>query len=233
MKNPPFKLSNQYYTYLTVENNIVLEKDNYYIFFQYKGKSKLKIEEEIEEVVIQENSFIELIPNNQIHVEVLSGLGMLLTKNKDNSFSKKNYFKIGSITKDSYQISKPWGCEYWLTGENPINDIVLKYIKINKGTKTSLQVHLNKYESNFIVNGKASVSIGLEEYSIRKEYDLKKIIINEPTVLDISPRTIHQVEAITDIDLIEASTNHLDDVIRLKDDTGRGDGKINSEHKQK
>jgi len=95
-----------------------------------------------------------------------------------------------------------------------------------------LQVHLEKYESNFIASGKASFRIGLEEFSTKKHYQLKEFLIESPTVIDVSPLTIHQVEAMTDIELIEASTNHLDDVIRLQDDSGRADGKIQSEHNQ-
>ena len=41
---------------------------------------------------------------------------------------------------------------------------------------------------------------------------------------------VHRVEALTDLVLLEASTTHVDDVIRLEDATNRGDGKIASEH---
>jgi hypothetical protein len=37
----------------------------------------------------------------------------------------------------------------------------------------------------------------------------------------ITPGTIHQMEAITDCDILEVSTPHLDDVVRLKDRYGR------------
>ena len=36
-----------------------------------------------------------------------------------------------------------------------------------------------------------------------------------------SPGTIHQMIAVTDCDVLEASTPHLDDVVRLKDLYGR------------
>ena len=35
------------------------------------------------------------------------------------------------------------------------------------------------------------------------------------------PGTVHQMEAITDCDVLEASTPHLDDVVRLSDRYGR------------
>jgi hypothetical protein len=36
-----------------------------------------------------------------------------------------------------------------------------------------------------------------------------------------TPGTIHQMEAVTDCDVLEASTPHLDDVVRLTDRYGR------------
>ena len=36
-----------------------------------------------------------------------------------------------------------------------------------------------------------------------------------------TPGTIHQMEAVTDCDILEASTPHLDDVVRLTDRYGR------------
>ena len=68
-------------------------------------------------------------------------------------------------------------------------------------------------------------------FSTKKEYPILEKEINSSTVIDVAPLGIHQLESTSDIFLLEASTNHLDDVIRLKDDTGRGDGKIESEHK--
>ena len=37
----------------------------------------------------------------------------------------------------------------------------------------------------------------------------------------ITPQTIHQMEAVTDCDVLEVSTPHLDDVVRLTDRYGR------------
>jgi mannose-6-phosphate isomerase len=33
---------------------------------------------------------------------------------------------------------------------------------------------------------------------------------------------VHRMEAVTDVDILEASTPHLDDVVRLEDRYGRG-----------
>ena len=37
----------------------------------------------------------------------------------------------------------------------------------------------------------------------------------------ITPKTVHQMEAVTDCDILEVSTPHLDDVVRLEDRYGR------------
>ena len=37
----------------------------------------------------------------------------------------------------------------------------------------------------------------------------------------VTPGTIHQMEAVTDCDILEVSTPHLDDVVRIKDRYGR------------
>jgi SAM-dependent methyltransferase len=51
-------------------------------------------------------------------------------------------------------------------------------------------------------------------------------------VFHIKPGIIHRVEAITDLTMIESSTIELDDVVRLNDEWGRHDGKIDSEHQK-
>jgi mannose-6-phosphate isomerase-like protein (cupin superfamily) len=94
-----------------------------------------------------------------------------------------------------------------------------KRIHINAGHRTSLQYHVFKYETNYIITGEAKVLIG------DTWYDLKA---ND--YFTIKPNTIHRVEAITDIILQEVSTPEVDDVIRIEDDTNRPNGRIETEH---
>ena len=49
--------------------------------------------------------------------------------------------------------------------------------------------------------------------------------------INISPYVIHRLEAKSDLLLYEVSTPHLNDVIRLQDDSNRKDGRIDEEHK--
>ncbi len=63
--------------------------------------------------------------------------------------------------------------------------------------------------------------------------DLSRSILNSGDVLHVTPFHIHRLEAISHLTLLEASTNHLDDVIRIQDDFKRDHGRIESEHVKK
>jgi hypothetical protein len=45
--------------------------------------------------------------------------------------------------------------------------------------------------------------------------------LREGEAFHIQPKLIHQFQAVVTTDLLEASTPHLDDVVRLKDRYGR------------
>lgn len=118
-------------------------------------------------------------------------------------------------------VTKPWGREEWLE----LNDrYCYKRIYINVGTRTSYQYHEKKIETNYIIEGEAEVWLendaGVVEKKIMKAGDFFNVI----------PPRKHRVIAITNIILQEVSTPEVDDVVRLQDDAGRGDGRIDSEH---
>tara|TARA_Y100000590_G_scaffold339237_1_gene386704 strand:- start:242 stop:613 length:372 start_codon:yes stop_codon:yes gene_type:complete len=118
-------------------------------------------------------------------------------------------------------VSKPWGKEIWLE----LNDkYCYKRIYINAGTRTSYQYHENKLETNYIIDGEAEV--WLENDS--GEIEIKKM--KKDDFFTVTPPRKHRVIALTDIILQEVSTPEVDDVIRIEDDSDRGDGKIVSEH---
>lgn len=114
-------------------------------------------------------------------------------------------------------VTKPWGKELWLTSER--GDYCMKCIHINAGHQTSLQYHERKVETTVVMSGSAEI-IG-EDFNQTAE---------APFYVHIEPPTLHRIKAVSDIILVEASTADLDDVIRVQDDSGRGNGRINSEH---
>ena len=118
-------------------------------------------------------------------------------------------------------VYKPWGKEVWLE----LNDkYCYKRIYINAGTKTSYQYHEQKLETNFIIDGTAEVWLENDEGVVEKK------IMKAGDFFTVHPPKKHRVIAVTDIILQEVSTPEVDDVIRISDDSGRGDGKINHEH---
>jgi mannose-6-phosphate isomerase len=50
---------------------------------------------------------------------------------------------------------------------------------------------------------------------------LEEIPFLEGDSFRVRPGTVHMIEAVTDVDVLEASTAHLDDVVRFTDRYGR------------
>lgn len=134
--------------------------------------------------------------------------------------------------KNVKRVEKPWGYEIWLTGD-PSRVFAFKKIFLKAGNKTSLQFHRQKRETNFIVHGEAKLhyypdsSMAPEEISTEK---IAKALIVGPSIVDVFPNHVHRLEAHKDLLLYEISTPELDDVIRISDDSGRGHGRIETEH---
>ena len=127
-------------------------------------------------------------------------------------------------------VKKPWGKEVWINykkGEN-IGDeeklYVMKKLYISKGTKTSFQYHLKKTETNFLVKGSVEAWFEIEEGVIDKK------ILTAGEIWSIPCGIKHRIITLEDVILLEASTPEVDDVIRISDDTFRGNGRIQSEH---
>jgi len=142
------------------------------------------------------------------------------------------------------KVSKPWGFEKWIAEGSPNFKYALKEIFFKANYKTSIQFHEFKEETNYVQKGKGVFYFSLEEIDIDKfknqnysQKDLEDIVnkmqkqVLEPgIVIHIKPRTVHRVESIEDLTIIETSTVELDDVFRLNDEWGREHGKIDEEH---
>lgn len=170
------------------------------------------------------------VENSEVTLEIAAPMVELLVAGITESYTKDRIIKIVR-EKDIYKVTKPWGYELWINGEHP--GYVLKKVSIKAGTRTSLQYHRYKHETNVIFSGEANIhyknkieipndEVGLDDVGTTK--------VSPITSVYVSPNTIHRVEALTDIVLYETSTPHLDDVIRVQDDTARSNGRISSEH---
>lgn len=122
------------------------------------------------------------------------------------------------------RVSKAWGFEQWLVHENA--PFAAKLIFIKAGTRTSLQYHREKEELNMLLSGKARL-----HYRRTQDSPTESLVMESEAFAHVRPNTVHRVEALTDIWLMEVSTTQLDDVVRLEDDWKRADGRIESEHR--
>ena len=111
------------------------------------------------------------------------------------------------------RVSKPWGHEtIWAA-----NDLYVgKIIHITAGHALSKQYHRVKDETVYLLSGQLKYCVQLEG-SDRPE----DVMLKVGEAFRITPGTIHYMEAVTDCDVLEASTPHLDDVVCLQDRYGR------------
>ncbi|MFH1762475.1 MAG: hypothetical protein ABIA63_15355, partial [bacterium] len=174
------------------------------------------------DMVQAENSAVSLEGRAPQVMLLISGINKSCAKDKE----------VNRIRhKDIYRVTKPWGHELWINGEHP--GYALKEVKIKAGTRTSLQYHRYKYETNVIFSGRANIHYKKETDKSNddvKAEDIGSVNISPITSVEVRPDTLHRVEALTDIVLYETSTPHLDDVIRIQDDTARDNGRIVTEH---
>lgn len=129
------------------------------------------------------------------------------------------------------KVIKPWGHEIWINGEHP--GYALKQIFVRAPHKTSLQYHHFKQETNVLMEGRARLHFkkdpAVQNDAVTGD-DIGTVDLNPVSVIGVTPPVLHRLEALTDILLYETSTPHLDDVVRVSDDTKRPDGRISAEH---
>jgi mannose-6-phosphate isomerase len=109
------------------------------------------------------------------------------------------------------RVEKPWGYEIiWAHTDQYVG----KILHIEAGQALSVQYHEVKDETVYLLSGEMIYRVWDGETPM--DVDLKP-----GQSYRITPHTIHQMEAVTDVDVLEASTPHLGDVVRLKDRYGR------------
>jgi len=110
-----------------------------------------------------------------------------------------------------YRVEKPWGFELiWARTDRYVG----KILHIEPGHVLSLQYHNKKDESIYVLTGEIILRI-------QRDGQLSERRMEQGQAFHIEPKLIHQFEAVTATDLLEASTPELDDVVRLKDRYGR------------
>ena len=222
---------NYFYEYHVSSKNYQLEpsKETTFTIFIIKNKPNSNILIKNKKYSLKKGMSFDQIKNKKINIDKKDVEFILVGSLKKNKNSK---LKVTSYSKH-YKVNKPWGYELWINGDK--SKYVLKEIVIKKSFQTSLQYHRQKTETNMIFDGSAKLvfrkkrSKTLENTTIR---DLSSIKLKNVSLVDVKPYNLHRIKALTNIKLYEASTNHLDDVVRIMDDSNRKSGRIQSEHKK-
>jgi mannose-6-phosphate isomerase len=108
-------------------------------------------------------------------------------------------------------VPKPWGHEtIWAHTDRYVG----KVLHIKAGHALSVQYHNQKDETVYLLSGELI-------YRVKDGDELRDVKLKVGEAFRITPGTVHQMEAVTDCDVLEASTPDLDDVVRLSDRYGR------------
>lgn len=131
----------------------------------------------------------------------------------DHRLTSPNLKGIEQFAFDPERVEKPWGYELiWALTE----DYAGKLLVVNAGQQLSLQFHRQKDESWYVLEGRAEL-----EFAAAGEKTTSTEIVTPGAAFRIKPGTVHRVRALEDTVILEASTPHLDDVVRLEDVYGR------------
>lgn len=114
---------------------------------------------------------------------------------------------------ESRKVEKPWGWELiWAHADAYVGKILF----VRAGQSLSLQFHREKDESWYVQSGRAKLELGKIGQAV-----LAEEVIGPGAAFRYRPGTVHRVTALDDTTILEVSTPHLDDVVRLEDRYGR------------
>jgi len=106
------------------------------------------------------------------------------------------------------KVLKPWGWELWFAHSK---HYVGKIIFVKKGHRLSKQYHRFKHETVYGQIGRWVLEIGTRKRQMKPG-----------DAAAVHPRVVHRFTApFEDVYLLEVSTPHVKDVVRLEDDYGR------------
>ena len=116
---------------------------------------------------------------------------------------------------ETQRFDKPWGHELiWALTDTYCG----KLLFVKAGHALSLQFHREKDESWLVQSGRAKLELGEVGQAV-----LNEEVISAGAAFHYKPGTVHRITAIEDTTILEVSTPHLDDIVRLEDRYGRED----------
>lgn len=119
------------------------------------------------------------------------------------------------------RVPKPWGHEtIWAHTDHYVG----KILHIDAGEALSVQYHNVKDETVYLLSGQLIYrvwNLPVQGGVLPDESTAEEVKLELGQAFRITPFTVHQMEAITDCDILEVSTPELGDVVRLSDRYGR------------
>ncbi len=129
------------------------------------------------------------------------------------SVDSPNFDSLEQFAFEPRRVEKPWGYELiWALTESYVG----KLLFVRAGESLSLQFHREKDESWLVHSGRARLELGAIGEAV-----LAEEVVGPGAAFRYRPGTVHRVSALEDTTIIEVSTPHLDDVVRLDDLYGR------------
>ena len=111
------------------------------------------------------------------------------------------------------RVDKPWGWELiWAHSEQYVG----KLLFVRAGQALSKQFHNVKDESWYFHEGRAELELNAPGEAVEKSE-----VVGPGAAFRLKPGTVHKLTALEDTLVIEVSTPHLDDIVRLEDRYGR------------
>jgi mannose-6-phosphate isomerase len=131
----------------------------------------------------------------------------------NDSLDSPNLGALDRFAFEPRRVEKPWGHELiWALSD----DYCGKVLFVKAGHSLSLQFHREKDESWLIQAGRAKVELGEAGTAV-----LAEEVVSAGAAFRYRPGTVHRVTALEDTTILEVSTPHLEDVVRLEDAYGR------------
>ena len=127
--------------------------------------------------------------------------------------SSSNLESLDRFGFETRRVEKPWGHELiWAVTDRYVGKVLF----VAAGHSLSLQFHREKDESWYVQSGRAKVELGEVGEAV-----LVEEVVTAGAAFRFEPGTVHRVTALEDTTILEVSTPHLDDVVRLEDSYGR------------
>ena len=110
---------------------------------------------------------------------------------------------------------RPWGTEDLIALVS--KQFSVKRLKIKAGNKGGLQYHRLKDEVAVMISGNMLIRYDLGDKVLREK------IVGPGEVVHCPPGLVHQEESLTDCEIIEASSPHFNDRVRVEEEYGLGE----------